>query len=103
MKIYISGKITGLTKEEYVSNFLEAEKHLTGQGHEVANPVKFVEGIDLNDYPKLMGKSIEELLNCDAIYMLNNWQDSKGAKTELNTALIYEKAIIYESEAAPLF
>ena len=102
MKIYISGKITGLTKEEYVSNFLMAEMHLKSQGHEVANPVTFVAGIDLEDYPKLMGKCIEELLRCDAIYMLTNWQDSKGAKTELNTAHIYEKVDIYESEL-PLF
>ena len=38
-RVYISGKITGLTKEEYTRNFQRAEQHYLTAGFEVVNPV----------------------------------------------------------------
>lgn len=84
MKVYISGKISGLAKEEYEKHFNDAEKLLIAKGHDPVNPLRIIEvlGIDESDYPKLMGADIEALLRCDAIYMLHTWQDSLGAKAE---------------------
>jgi hypothetical protein len=96
MKIYISGKISGLPKEVYVTNFLNAEMQLKEQGHEVANPIVFTKGIDENDYPALMGKCIEELLRCEAIYLLKDWDKSKGARTEAFIASEYNIKMILE-------
>jgi hypothetical protein len=83
-KIYISGKITGLPKDVYEKYFNETEDYLIAIGYEAINPLKVVAalGIDENDYPKLMGANIEALLNCDYIYLLDNWRDSKGARAE---------------------
>jgi len=39
---------------------------------------------------------IKALVDCDAIYMLNNWRDSKGANVELNIAQGLGMEIIFE-------
>lgn len=35
---------------------------------------------------------------CDGIYMLSNWEQSKGAKTELSVAKALGKAVKFESK-----
>jgi hypothetical protein len=82
MKVYISGKISGLDKEVFEKWFNETEEYLINIGYEVINPLTITKGINPNDYPKLMGKCVEELLKCDSICLLDNWKDSKGAKAE---------------------
>jgi hypothetical protein len=42
MKIYISGKITGLVYEDALRMFAEAEKTLEDLGHEPVNPMRKV-------------------------------------------------------------
>jgi hypothetical protein len=95
-KIYISGKITGLPIEEARYNFAVAEKRLRSIGYEPINPmmeVPYNPNWTWNDY---MIKDIKILLNCDGIYMLYNWKDSKGARIEHNIAVETDKIIIYE-------
>ena len=84
MRVYISGKITGLQRPIFEAAFYGAEQLLTDKGYNPINPLRITEalGIDESDYPKLMGVDIEALLRCDAIYQLPNWQDSKGARAE---------------------
>ena len=43
-----------------------------------------------------MGKDIEALLECDAIYMCEGWQNSKGCMAEFEVARIYGKEIMFE-------
>ena len=43
-----------------------------------------------------MGKDIEALLECDAIYLCEGWQNSKGCMAEFEVARIYGKEIIFE-------
>ena len=47
-------------------------------------------------YSYYMGKDIEALLECDAIYLCEGWQDSKGCMAEFEVAKIYNKKIIIE-------
>lgn len=47
-------------------------------------------------YSYYMGKDIETLLECDAIYMCKGWQKSKGCMAEFAVANIYGKDIIIE-------
>lgn len=47
-------------------------------------------------YSYYMGKDIEALLECDAIYMCRGWQNSKGCMAEFEVARIYGKQIIME-------
>lgn len=86
MKIYISGKITGTT--DYMERFERAEHELTTRGFEVVNPAKenarLPEGTPWKIY---MAESLRLLLYCDAIYLMDGWNDSRGAKIEFDTAI----------------
>ncbi len=76
--IYISGKITGLSKTEA----FELQPLELNEYDIVVNPMKLVPynpDLTWHDY---MVKDIEALLKCDAIYMLKNWGDSRGARIE---------------------
>ena len=62
-------------------NFAEAECLLKKMGYTVINPAKkgIVPGYRWEDYMK---DDIKLLCDCDAIYFLKNWTDSKGAIME---------------------
>lgn len=96
MKIYISGKITGLNLDEVRQRFDDAEALLLELGFDVVNPLK--NGIaDDAPWEKHLCKDIELLLPCDAIYMMDNWTDSTGASIEYDIALRMGKDIWFES------
>lgn len=96
MKIYISGKITGLDNQEAWQNFESAEAHLVNKGLEPINPMREVEGLN-KSWQDCMLADIALLFDCDAIYMLKNWQDSKGAKIEKAIAEHLGLIIHYEA------
>ena len=98
MKIYISGKITGLEKQEYTKNFNDAEKYLHSLGyHNIINPVTINENMPTNTtWNEYMLNDIKYLLDCNAIYMLKGWNQSKGANIEYQIAKILGKQIIFE-------
>lgn len=85
MKIYISGKITGLPIEEAQAMFQAAEDHLNESlkeyNVEVVNPMK-IDHSHGQTWEEFMREDIYALLSCDSIYMLKNWTDSKGARLE---------------------
>jgi len=85
MKIYISGKITGLPIHDAEAVFETAEKRLKSEGHEPINPMKLPHNHG-QTWLEYMKEDIKALLECDAIYMLNGWQESKGACIEFNIA-----------------
>ena len=47
-------------------------------------------------YSYYMGEDIEALLECDAIYLCEGWQNSKGCMAEFGVARIYGKEIMFE-------
>lgn len=91
-KMYISLPISGLPIKEVA---LEAERYklmFKEDGFEVVTP------FDVNPepgkpYSYYMGKDIETLLECDAIYLAPGWQNSKGCTAEYEIARIYGKEI----------
>lgn len=94
-RYYIAGKISGLPYQVAVLEFAQAEKSLLRYG-QVFNPIKispFKEGKLWRHY---MIDCLSVLMECDAIYMLRNWKDSKGARiehaiaTELGLEIIYQ-------------
>jgi hypothetical protein len=82
MKIYIAGKITGLVYEDALRTFAEAEALLKRLGHEPVNPMAKVSEQEGLTWAEYMKQDIPFLLECDAIYLLPNWRDSKGARLE---------------------
>ena len=51
------------------------------------------------DWGRWIDGDLEMVRRCDAIYMLSNWIDSKGAKLELEEAKKTGKTIFYEGKA----
>lgn len=77
MKVYIAGQITN--NENYKEDFKAAETYLKEKGHAVINPVKNL-GFTYKDY---IDMGLCELMKCDAICLLDNYEESQGAMLEL--------------------
>ncbi len=95
MKIYIAGKITGLEESEIQDKFFKAKISLTKSGHKTMSPAVLTAnaGFEHEDYMHICYAMIDV---CDAVYMLSDWQQSKGARMELQYACDHRKKILYE-------
>lgn len=80
MKVYVAGKITG--NKSYVEQFEKAEEVLKKLGHAVINPVKNL-GFTYREY---IDMGLNELSKCDAICLLEGYEESNGALLELHYA-----------------
>ena len=98
-KIYISGKITGLELNEARDNFDKAEKYLNEKfpDFQVINPMKEVPYEKDKTWEEYMLEDIKLLFDCYAIFMLTNWNLSKGARIEHAIAMQMGKSINYQS------
>ena len=96
MKVYISGKITGLQIEEVNENFSKAASYIRSIGHIPISPLDITPPNADMDWKEFMIKDISGLLDCDAIYMLKNWGQSKGARIEYQIAKEMDLKIIFE-------
>lgn len=81
-KIFISGPMTGYPEFNYPLFNLVA-KALRHKGYKVENPAENAACETWADYMRL---SICQVLVCDVVYTLPNWQDSKGAVIEVGLA-----------------
>ncbi|MEG1572803.1 MAG: DUF4406 domain-containing protein [Bacteroidales bacterium] len=92
-KVYIAGKISGLNPMVAFHRFSFAEFFLA-ERYKVENPMRFC--------PRYWGwfrcivKCIFRLARCQKIYLLDNWEQSKGAKIEVLFAILMNKKIIKE-------
>lgn len=87
MRVYISGKITGLDPKQAMENFTRAEIFLHRLELKTVNPVALCNGLDPNEsWETYMKRCIPALVECDAIYLLENWKDSRGARLEAKIA-----------------
>ena len=92
MIIYIAGPMTG--KPDY--NFREfsiAAFMIEEKGHTAINPAMLPRNLDDKRYLPICMAMIDA---ADAIYMLDGWEDSLGAKAEIAYARRQGKAIIYQ-------
>lgn len=99
MKIYISGRISGLPMSEVKEKFDNAADLLDSLDLQPVNPLNngLQEGAT---WAQHMGKDIELLLECDGILMLGNWKQSKGADIERAIAKKLDMVILYEEALA---
>lgn len=85
MRVYISGPITGV--HDYLWKFAEAEKHLKNKGYNVANPAALNAVMpDDATHEDYMQMCMELIDLCDAVYMMEGWQQSRGANREYGYA-----------------
>ena len=94
MLIYISGRITD--NPNYVDDFFNAEKWLIEQGNETINPSNLEITFPSLKYEQYMALDYKLLEMADGIFMLHNWQKSKGACAELSFAKSLGKKVIYQ-------
>lgn len=94
--IYISGAITN--NPNYKEQFAKAEATFKKAGIEVINPAKN----SGNTYKDYIDKGMNQLMECDAIYMLAGYENSTGAMLELTYAKAIGIEIIYDPEATPI-
>jgi hypothetical protein len=83
-KMYISGQITGI-EQEAPGLFKKAEEEVRLLGYEPVNPVTIPHEHD-KTWQSYMREDVKAMCSCEAIYMLNNWTNSKGARIELRIA-----------------
>lgn len=102
MKIYISGKISGLTPEEYGHNFAHFEKIIKAHGHEVVNPIKILPFDEKYKWADYMRADIKHLIYCDAIFAMPNWIGSRGARIEVRLAYDLEMTVFFNTNHIPL-
>ena len=85
IKVYISGKITGLSADQVAEKFKRAEKQVASFGFEPVSPLN--NGVAPEaPWREHMKRDIAMLLDCDGIYLLRDWGDSSGARIEFNIA-----------------
>lgn len=83
--VYLSGAITGLKTSVVAKEFSEAEARLELLGFSVVNPLS--NGLsEKHSWGEHMRADIALMLDCEAIYIVNNIVTSKGAKLELSIA-----------------
>ena len=94
MRIYISGPITNVL--DYKEKFARAEQNLKAKypDAEIINPT-VLDKLPLT-YDEYMELDLRLLCMCEVIYMLEDWEDSKGANREYGYALAKGKAIYFE-------
>lgn len=101
MRIYISGPITGTS--DYMDRFAAAEAKLTSGGYVCVNPARVNAELPQDTtHEEYMRTSICMMHMCEAVYVLDGWQDSAGCAEEITTAIRREMMIIFENGKAGL-
>lgn len=112
MKVYISGKIgEEVISEATRQKFARAEEMLKAKGHEVTNPAsdecqrllryslkreeKYGYKGDFYSFA-LMTDHVSIWRDCDAVYFLEDWENSPGAQSEHSFAMAIGKKMLWQ-------
>lgn len=96
MKVYISGQISGLDPVEARARFADAEELLQGLGFDTVNPWDNGLPVDAT-WIKHLCRDLEMLNECNCIYMMDGWRESRGACIEYDFAIRTGKSVLFES------
>lgn len=101
MRIYISGQITGLTVEEFTTNFKAAKynawkKACPNSYPDIIDPLDLIPFLGIKKWLCYMITDLYHLSKCTHIAMQSNWINSKGAIIEYFFAkFIFKLQIIW--------
>lgn len=102
-RIYVAGPMRGFPEFNY-PKFNGFASELAAAGWDVVNPVCVGESIAdaeaINDTPALLeavlAAEILALKTCEAVYLLNGWEKSDGARKEVAAAIAHGLEIYLE-------
>lgn len=97
-KILIIGKVRGLTFHACKSKFDNAKNGLSLLGFV---PVTFVTVVTATDETKRHYSAFDQTKfdECESVFMLNNWENSRSSKLVHRLAVKASKVIIYQPTA----
>ena len=100
MKLYISGRISGLplqyAQDRFNFGIKDAIIDTKATKEQCVNPFTITPFLGFKIWLCYMISDLYQLRKCDAIYMLNNWRHSRGAKIELAMAILWSKEIYFQ-------
>src|SRR5689334_3430000 len=91
--VYIAGKIGAAGIAKMRPKFDVAQKYLEWNNWHVVNPCDIPDG---ETWAACMIADLHAMLDCDALFLLDNWKSSPGATLEMQLALRLGKPVIYQ-------
>ena len=96
MKIYISGKITGT--QDYMKRFCELQNKLETAGYQVINPALICSNLPTGTtHKEYMSICLPLIDMCEVVFMMIGWEDSEGAKKEMEYAIKQKRILCFEN------
>lgn len=92
---YVAGKITGLPIGEVKQKFNIISNELTGKGYDVVTPIAVGVTDDSRRWDDAIRSDIKQMLECDEVHLLPDWQESRGAQLERDIALRLGMQVVY--------
>ena len=85
--IYVSGPVT--KNKNATTQFNEADKFIRKLGHIPLNPIRIdpPHPLKKDKWLYYMRKSVELLVKSDALFLLDGWEKSKGARIEFDLCI----------------
>lgn len=84
MKVYLSGPMSGLAEFNFPA-FHAAAAELRSRGLDVVSPAEVNPDTSMT-WEQCLRADIKALCDCDALALLDGWENSKGAHLELQVA-----------------
>lgn len=98
--IYVAGPIGRTT--DFHERFAQGSLEVRLLGHDPVNPLEVNPGVSADPSPegwlKVIRADIHTLIECDGLYALRGWENSKGARLEHLIADGLGLEIIYQPE-----
>lgn len=97
MKVYISIPISGQDEKKVREHADRIKAALSRAGHRPINPFDIYVG-QAPTYVESLCSGLQTLADCDAIFLCEGWQFSRGCRIEANFAKEFGKQFMYESQ-----
>lgn len=107
MKIYIAGPMTGIERYNFPA-FDAKRDELKARGHAPTSPADLSRAVGFDENASIevdrdflraaIVRDVHAILCCDAIMLLDGWEQSKGALGELAIARWFGLRVFYQDE-----
>lgn len=91
--IYLAGKVSGLVPEVATMKFNAVANRLRQENHRVFDPCEIIPAG--TEWVTAMKVLIPYVCSSDVIYLQPDWRTSKGARAELDVAVVINLEVIY--------